>query len=189
MEPKIGDIFISKFDGMTFIIEKIVNEMAVLKSKDGKREIVTALSNLDLFYHREVPKMDKRVERRKNPRYLVEGDLIASLHNGKEKVGKVKDISMGALSFEHIEPVNEKRSNQESLKRNLYLTTDNFSLSGVPCSIIYDNPVQLIQSNEYMKFPLDSKTRRCGLQFQTITEDQNRQLETFLTRYTKEILP
>jgi hypothetical protein len=55
VKPKIGDIFISKFDGVTFIIEKIVNEMAVLKSKDGKREILTDLSNLNLFYYREVP--------------------------------------------------------------------------------------------------------------------------------------
>lgn len=188
MKPKIGDIFKSKFDGVTFIIEKIVNQMAVLKSKDGRKEILTGLSNLKLFYHREVPKMDKGVERRKTPRYLVKDDPIASLHNGKVKLGKVRDISMGGLSFEHMEPVNEKRSNQESLERNLYLSTDGFSLSRVPCRIIYDNPVQLIQLSEYMKFPLDSKTRRCGVQFQTLADDQNMQIELFLRTHTKGIL-
>ena len=188
MKLKIGDIIISKFDGATFIIEKIVNEMAVLRSKDGKREIITGLSNLNLFYHKEVPKMDKGVERRRHPRYLVKGNLIASLRNGKENIGKVKDISMGGLSFEHMEPVDEKRSNQESLERNLYLL-DDFSLSGMPCRIIYDTPVQLIQSTEYMKFPLNSKTRRCGVQFQTLSDDHKRQLELFLETHTKGMLP
>jgi hypothetical protein len=132
--------------------------------------------------------MGKGVERRRTPRYLVKDDPIASLHNGKVKLGKVRDISMGGLSFDHIEPVNEKRSNQESLERNLYLSTDGFSLSRVPCRIIYDNPVQLIQSSEYMKFPLDSKTRRCGVQFQTLSDDQNRQLELCLETQTEGIL-
>jgi hypothetical protein len=181
VKPKIGDILINKFDGVTFIIEKIVNEMAILKSKDGKREILTGLSNLNLFYQREVSRMDKGVERRRTPRYLVKDDLIASLHNGKIKLGKVKDISMGGLSFEHTEPVNEKRSNQESLERNLYLWMDEFSLSRVPCRIIYDNPV--------MKFLLDSKTRRCGVQFQTLSNNQNRHLELFLKTHPKGILP
>lgn len=188
MKLKIGDIIISKLDGVTYIIEKIGNEVAVLKSKDGKREVLTGLSNLNLFYHEEVPIMDKGVERRKNTRYLVKDDLIASLHNGNGKVGKVKDISMGGLSFEHIEPVNKKRSNQESLKSNLHLRMDEFSLSRVSCRIIYDTPVQFIQSSEYMKFPLNSKNRRCGVQFQTLSDDQNRQLKLFLETHTKEIL-
>jgi hypothetical protein len=186
---KIGDIIISKLDGMTFIIEEIVNEVAVLKSKDGKREVLTGLSNLNLFYYEEVPIMDKGVERRKNVRYLLKDDLIASLHNEKGKVGKVKDISMGGLSLEYIEPVNEKRSNQESLESNLHLWIDDFSLSRVSCRIIYDTPVQLIQSSEYMKYPLNSKNRRCGVQFQTLSDDQNRQLALFLETHTKEILP
>jgi hypothetical protein len=186
---KIGDIIISKFDGMTFIIEKIVDEVAVLKSKDGKREVLTGLSNLNLFYHQEVPIMNKGVERRKNTRYLVKDDLIASLHNEKGKVGKVKDISMGGLSLEYTEPLNEKGSNQESLESNLHLWMDEFSLSGVSCRIIYDTPVQLIQSSEYMKFPLNSKNRRCGVQFQTLSDDQNRQLALFLETHTKEISP
>ena len=189
MKLKEGDIIISKFDRMPFLIEKIVDEVAVLKSKDGKREILTGLSNLNLFYHQEVPIMDRGAERRTNTRYLVKDDLIASLHNRKGKVGKVKDISMGGLSLEYIEPVYEKRSNQESMESNLHLWREEFSLSRVSCRIIYDTPVQLIQSSEYMKFPLNSKNRRCRVQFQTLSDDQNRQLALFLETHTKGILP
>ena len=188
MKLKIGDIIISKFDGTTFIIEKIVNEMAVLRSKDGKREIITGFSNLNLFYHEAVPKMEKGAERRQNPRYLVKGNLIASLRNGKETIGKVKDISMGGLSFEHMEPVDEKRSNRESLERNLYLL-DDFNLSRIPCRIVYDYPVQLIKSTEYLKLPLNSKTRRCGVQFQALSDEHQGQLELLLETHTKGTLP
>ena len=187
MKPKIGDIFKSKFNGVTFIIEKIVNQMAVLKSKDGRRRTLTGLSNLKLFYHKEVPEMDRGVERRQNPRYLVKGNPIASLHNGKEKIGKVKDISMGGLSFEHIEPVDEEESNQESLGRNLYLSMDEFSLSRVPCTMIYDTPVH--PSSEYQVFPIDFETRRCGVEFQTLLDDQKMQVQFFLRKCTKGILP
>ena len=190
MEPKEGDIFVSILDGATFLIQKIGNEMVLLKSKDGKREILTGLSNLNSLYREEGGiKIEKGVERRRNPRYLVKGDLIASLYNRKEKEGKVEDISMGGLSFEHVPPVNEKRSNQESPVGNLSLRMgDDFSLSEVSCRIIYDTPVQVIQSSKYRKFPVDSKARRCGVQFQMFSDDQNRQLELFLKTNTLGIL-
>ena len=54
MQTKEGDIFKSVLDGKEFTIKKIVNRMAVLESKDGRRQILTEVDNLKLksFYQK-----------------------------------------------------------------------------------------------------------------------------------------
>ena len=46
MQTKEGDKFKSVFDGAEYAIKKIVNRMAVLESKDGKKQILTEVDNL-----------------------------------------------------------------------------------------------------------------------------------------------
>jgi len=77
-------------------------------------------------------------EQRKNIRFLVKDNIIVALRNGSTKIGKVKDISMGGLSFEHIydEPLN-----LEPLKREVFLWVNEFSLSKIACRVVYDIPM------------------------------------------------
>lgn len=55
MKTKEGDIFKRGLDGEEYIIKRIVNRMVVLESKDGKKQILTEIDNLQLksFYERE----------------------------------------------------------------------------------------------------------------------------------------
>ena len=59
-----------------------------------------------------------RTKQRKTIRFLVEDNIIVALRNGSTKIGKVKDISMGGLSFEHIY---DEDLNLEPLKREVFL--------------------------------------------------------------------
>ncbi|MGZ3559719.1 MAG: hypothetical protein ACXU97_11450 [Thermodesulfobacteriota bacterium] len=43
-----GDIFKGKFDGAEYVVKKFVNSMVVLESKEGKRQILTRISNLSI---------------------------------------------------------------------------------------------------------------------------------------------
>ena len=54
MKTKEGDKFKNAVDGVEYILRKVVNRMAVLESKDGKRQILTEVDNLriDSFYHK-----------------------------------------------------------------------------------------------------------------------------------------
>jgi len=54
MKTKEGDKFKNAVDGVEYILRKIVNRMALLESKDGKRQILTEVDNLkiDSFYHK-----------------------------------------------------------------------------------------------------------------------------------------
>jgi len=40
-------------------------------------------------------------EQRNNVRFLAQDDVVVALRNTYTKIGKVKDISKGGLSFEH----------------------------------------------------------------------------------------
>ncbi len=55
METKVGDIYKSVLDGSDYIVKRIVNPMVVLKSQDGKKEIVTGVSSLNIksFYQKK----------------------------------------------------------------------------------------------------------------------------------------
>ena len=59
METRKGDVFKSTLDGADYIVKKIVNRMVVLESQDGKKQITTGVTNLNIksFYEkREGPK-------------------------------------------------------------------------------------------------------------------------------------
>lgn len=120
-------------------------------------------------------------EQRKHIRFLVKDDVIAALRNRSTKIGKVKDISLGGLSFEHIY---EEKSNSNHPIKNMFLMVNEFRISKVPCRVVYDIPVRV--PSESPPVITHFITRRCGVQFETLSEDQRAQLDFFLKTYTKE---
>ncbi|HSB06303.1 MAG TPA: hypothetical protein VLK23_14030 [Thermodesulfobacteriota bacterium] len=55
MEIRERDVFRDSSDGVSFTVKKIVNNMVVLESQDGKRQILTEIGTLKLrsFYLKE----------------------------------------------------------------------------------------------------------------------------------------
>ena len=58
MDIREGEVFRHSSDGISFIVTKIVNNMVVLESQDGKRQILTEVGTLKLksFYLKEEQK-------------------------------------------------------------------------------------------------------------------------------------
>ncbi len=52
MDIRQGEVFKNSTDGVDFIVKKIVGNMVVLESQDGKRQILTGVHTLSLtsFY-------------------------------------------------------------------------------------------------------------------------------------------
>jgi len=119
-------------------------------------------------------------EQRKNIRFLAQDNVIVALQSVYTKVGKVKDISMGGLAFEHID---DEKPNSETSRRDILLWVNGFRLSKLPGRIVYDIP--LPPPNEYQELIIHLITRRCGIQFEALSEDQASQLDFFLKTYTK----
>ena len=53
MKPRIGDILKSILDGEDYIIRKVVENMAMLESQNGKNQILTEVDTLRLFYRKK----------------------------------------------------------------------------------------------------------------------------------------
>jgi hypothetical protein len=53
VKPKSGDILKSILDGEDYIIKKVVENMAMLESQNGKKQILTEVDTLRLFYRKK----------------------------------------------------------------------------------------------------------------------------------------
>ncbi len=182
VKAKVGHILTNNLDGETFVVEKIVDEVAVLRSRDGKRKISGTIGSLDSLYRKEIPGVNTGIERRRQSRSLVIDDVMISVHNSDWIFGKAKDVNTEGLSFEHLEPTDERKVYQESSGWNLCLLVSNFILYGVPCRVVYD--ISFPPSTEQgVLCPL--QTNRCGVQFQTLSDNQKILLASFVEKYTK----
>jgi len=123
-------------------------------------------------------------EQRKNIRFLAQDNIIAVLRNDLTKIGEVKDISKGGLSFEHIYG---RDSEGELSRKTLFLWANEFSMSKVPCKVIYD--ILMPTPEEFESLAIRFITRRCGVEFEALIEDQMAQLDFFLKTYTKGTAP
>ena len=56
MTTQESDRFKSKITGSVYEVKKIVNEMIVLETPNGKSQVLTDLNNIALFYEKEPKK-------------------------------------------------------------------------------------------------------------------------------------
>ncbi len=126
------------------------------------------------MYHLSSGQMGNQIkmDKRKYPRFLVEENVIVALQNGINRIGKVKDIGLGGLSFEHI--YEEDLTGGETTK-SLILWIKDVNLSKIPCRIVYDRPLQT--PTEYDSLTIRLITKRCGIQFESLTDEQMAQLK------------
>ncbi len=192
MKPREGETFTSNLDGKNYRLKKIIHEMVVLESEDGERQILTGMQSLEHFYTKKEPSprrmqttrvriSEKRIDLRKCIRLPVIGKVSASLSNRFTVVGRVKDINMEGLSFEHGGAENQL-SGEGLPEGSISLSAKRFNLGKMPCMIIYDIPAELIDKGDAFA---GFRSRRCGVKFKRLSDDQKAQLECFLRRYTK----
>jgi|SRR4030067_3653103 len=119
-------------------------------------------------------------DKRKDIRFVAGDDVVVVLPDKISKIGRVIDIGPGGLSFEFID---DEESRWEFSKKDISLWVNEFRVSDIPCKIVYDIPIHPPPEYKFLTFHL--KTRRCGLQFETLTENQKAQLEFVFKTYTK----
>ena len=116
-------------------------------------------------------------ERRKLSRCFPLNTAFAALRPHFTKLGKIKDISREGLAFQYIAHEEQKRDSSDI---DIFLSGDRFYLSRIPSEIIYD--IKIVEENHI--FVDAFETRRCGLLFGALTQNQAAQLEFFLENYT-----
>jgi hypothetical protein len=116
-------------------------------------------------------------DKRKFERYLAQDLAFAVFRPRFTKLGKIKDISAGGLSFEYVSTEGEI---EDSSEIDIFMSGSRFHMTRVPAKTVYDSTVI---SHDYTFAPLVQR-RRCGLQFGELTEEQSEQLKDFLKTHT-----
>ncbi len=117
-------------------------------------------------------------ERREDVRFMAKNNSYASFGPGFTKVGSLKDISKGGLSFEYI--FYEELDKEPSSQVDIFLSMNGFHLESVPCRMVYDVPHRTSTNNLFI-------VKRCGLSFEDLTQEQAIQLYFFLENHTSGI--
>lgn len=120
------------------------------------------------------------IEKRKYPRFSPQGNAFAALGRGYDKVGRIKNIGLGGLAFDYISAAG---TDGDFSHIDIFLIGDVFHLYGIACEIVYDIK-QLVPYKEIESIK-PSHTRRCGIQFVALTEDDTTQLNFFLESHTR----
>ena len=118
-------------------------------------------------------------ERRRFVRFQVTSPTYAALGHNFDKVGKVKDISVGGFAFEYI-------SDQDSMEAmthvDILLLDEDIHLSKLPCTVAYERDVR--KHDTLRRFGRPLVTKQCGVKFGNLAENQRNQLEHLITRHT-----
>ena len=117
-------------------------------------------------------------EKRKTARFILKEGAFAALGNGLTKVGKVKDISQGGLSFEYLY---DSETDSDAKLVDIWMLGAKYALRDVPCKKVYD----IRSASDYENYPFASTImNRCGLQFGTLSTDQSAKLSSFIREQT-----
>ena len=114
-------------------------------------------------------------ERREHVRFQTKDNAYASFGSGFTKVGSLKDISQGGLSFEYI--FCDELSSEPASQVDIFQSSNGFHLENIPCSLIYDVPIRTSMNNLFI-------VKRCGLKFSDLSDRQKLQIHLFIENYT-----
>jgi len=125
-------------------------------------------------------------ERRRHERYRVKNEHMAyvAVRPSFSQIGEVRDISRGGLCFEYLllddmEPLCDIGS---SVSIDLFIREKGFYLSSVNCRPAYDIDCRNEHASAEAGF---LERRKCGLAFDRLTENQEKQIDVFMKLYTE----
>jgi c-di-GMP-binding flagellar brake protein YcgR len=118
------------------------------------------------------------MERRKFTRFRTRDDAYAALRGNFTKVGKIYDISLNGLAFRYLA---EKACSETYSYVDIFLSSNGFHLSDVPCTIVCDEKECIYDS-------LMITSYRLGLKFDGLDEEQENNLEFFINNHTTGVL-
>jgi len=121
-------------------------------------------------------------ELRKYPRFRAkEGALAAfaaSDHGNFSVVGEIIDISSGGLSFRYLP--SQGQPAELPFMEIIGYREPRVRLEKLPCKVIYDS-----EEPDPFGFGVQTRTKRCGVQFGALSQGQRSQLEDFVKSYAE----
>ena len=122
-------------------------------------------------------------EQRKDKRFVPEGLAFVVFRPDFRKIGPVRNISRGGLGCSYLCPVDEGSPVAERRQMvDILFSGGSFYISKIPCRPVYDDR----EKNDQKSFLHDVVNRQCGLKFDQLTKEQEKQINSFLENHTIE---
>ena len=117
-------------------------------------------------------------ERREKARRRPKATTFVALRPEFVKLGKLVNITSSGLCFEYIAK-GDAVPGSNSIEMDMFISGNGYYLHNVPCRLVYD-----VRTKKDITFMVGLEYRRCGLQFDRLSEKQMEQLEYYLTNHT-----
>ena len=118
-------------------------------------------------------------EQRKYTRYAAADNAYAALGPNFTKVGKIKDICVRGLAFEYI---TDEVADIEVSKVDIFVSGEDFFIAEIPCKEVYD--ISLEDPEVHQILPHKLMHKRCGLQFESLSNTGRVMIAQFMEAYT-----
>ena len=116
-----------------------------------------------------------RLERRRHIRYTpLKQNAFAALGQNFARTGKIKDISVGGLSFEYV--VIQSFDANDASRVDIFLTDMPLHIRNARCQPVYDTCIYMSQMANDV--PSTVIVRRIGIKFIMLSEKHREQLTT-----------
>ena len=128
------------------------------------------------------------LERRNSNRFLPQGRTFVVFRPQFAPLARVTDISQGGLGCEYacIQGAHGVAECPMPLEIDMIRKEEDFYISRIPCSVVYDVPVSEDIEDSVNTFV---ETRRCGVRFEGPTALQAKELGYFLAHHVIREVP
>lgn len=116
-------------------------------------------------------------EKRKSHRFRVEANAFAAFGDDMNKVGVIKDISRGGLSFEYL---CDDTSCRDSEFMDIWMASAPVQLRDVPCKKVYDISPSPEPENSRISTAI---MNRCGLRFGPLSAEHSATLSSLISAF------
>ncbi|MBI9076079.1 MAG: PilZ domain-containing protein [Desulfatibacillum sp.] len=115
-------------------------------------------------------------ERRRHRRYKAPETCYAALKAGNTTVGRIRDISMGGLSFEYLEDEEKQGEQDGSELVDLFWVGGGYFIREIPCQTVRDS----MTGHDALSFS-GLGVRLRSLQFEALTDQASGQVEAYIS--------
>ncbi len=127
--------------------------------------------------------MPAPAEKREHKRFVPEGSAFAVFRPDFRRLGPIMDISRGGLGCSYLHPVDEEIPDAQTPQIiDILLSGESLYITEIPCSPVYDKR----EGNGRKTFMPDLVNRQCGLKFDQLTNEQEKQIHYFLQNHTRD---
>lgn len=119
------------------------------------------------------------MDKRRYKRYSVKKGGIVSLQMGSEtRLGLITDVSRGGIGFRYVADDHPPRGHKNAALEIIY-GQDGFFLDNIPARVVNDSGTE--SEFSFQLLPI----RRCGVCFDKLSPDKEREIDYFINRYSK----